>query len=310
MRNGKLSRINSKSAPRLGLPAASSVTHEHLVACIVAELASGESGAKASTILDAGCGRGAFLAYAQEALAGLCKNVALYGFDVDDFQVQREGFLAEAVRVLEGVAPEIPWQTRVRSIASAEPWPFGDEMFDVVVSNQVLEHVYDLDWFLSEAYRVLRPGGVSINLFPLRSAVVEGHLLLPFAHRIAGHDQRRAFISFLSRAGFGKYDATAVDLDVFAERHADYIHFMTFYRSWGELVAASKRAHLRISHRYTAGLYMRKVRRLLRRRTGDPIPRSRPLSDQFLFHMLKHVSGVTVVFEKNQTYVKAAGGGH
>lgn len=31
---------------------------------------------------------------------------------------------------------------------------------DVVVSFQVLEHVWDLDWYLGEARRLLRPGGV------------------------------------------------------------------------------------------------------------------------------------------------------
>jgi SAM-dependent methyltransferase len=39
--------------------------------------------------------------------------------------------------------------------------PFDDERFDVVVSNQVLEHLADTDAFVSEVARVLRPGGVA-----------------------------------------------------------------------------------------------------------------------------------------------------
>lgn len=37
--------------------------------------------------------------------------------------------------------------------------PFENESFDVVISNQVIEHLYDSDLFLDEVYRVLKPGG-------------------------------------------------------------------------------------------------------------------------------------------------------
>ena len=37
--------------------------------------------------------------------------------------------------------------------------PVGDESFDAVLSTQVLEHVRDPELYLSECFRVLRPGG-------------------------------------------------------------------------------------------------------------------------------------------------------
>jgi SAM-dependent methyltransferase len=40
--------------------------------------------------------------------------------------------------------------------------PFGDQSFDVVTSNQVIEHLCDTDIFLRESHRVLRPGGLVI----------------------------------------------------------------------------------------------------------------------------------------------------
>jgi SAM-dependent methyltransferase len=43
-----------------------------------------------------------------------------------------------------------------------EPLPFEDESFDLVHANQVIEHVRDLDLFVAEARRVLRPGGRAV----------------------------------------------------------------------------------------------------------------------------------------------------
>jgi SAM-dependent methyltransferase len=41
----------------------------------------------------------------------------------------------------------------------SRPFPYADGSFDLVVSNQVIEHVVDTDNFVREAYRVLKPGG-------------------------------------------------------------------------------------------------------------------------------------------------------
>lgn len=41
--------------------------------------------------------------------------------------------------------------------------PFEDHTFDAVVSNQVIEHLFDTDLFMAEAFRVLRTGGVVVT---------------------------------------------------------------------------------------------------------------------------------------------------
>lgn len=46
-------------------------------------------------------------------------------------------------------------------LAGALPYESGS--FDAVVSNQVIEHLFDTDYFLAEAFRVLRPGGVVVT---------------------------------------------------------------------------------------------------------------------------------------------------
>ena len=50
--------------------------------------------------------------------------------------------------------------TNVEFVESeAEQLPFGDESFDVVVSNGVIDLIPDKDAVFAEIYRVLRPGG-------------------------------------------------------------------------------------------------------------------------------------------------------
>lgn len=44
--------------------------------------------------------------------------------------------------------------------------PYPDESFDRVFTSNVLEHVVDLDDFLAETRRVMRPGGLAIHVVP------------------------------------------------------------------------------------------------------------------------------------------------
>ncbi len=43
--------------------------------------------------------------------------------------------------------------------------PFEDKTFDIVISNRVFEHVKNYSSSLSEINRVLKPGGVSLNIY-------------------------------------------------------------------------------------------------------------------------------------------------
>lgn len=53
---------------------------------------------------------------------------------------------------------------------------FHENSFDVVFSNDVLEHVPDVDRALSEVYRVLRPSGVFISTFPFSYGQYESEI--------------------------------------------------------------------------------------------------------------------------------------
>ena len=54
--------------------------------------------------------------------------------------------------------------------------PYDDESFDVVVSHDVLEHIADPLSSMREIRRVLRPGGLSLNVFPVYFGAMSHHL--------------------------------------------------------------------------------------------------------------------------------------
>lgn len=100
-------------------------------------------------LLDIGCGAGAVLGVIGQAFPGL----ALAGIDVAPEQI---GY---AVSYLAGLRLEADLR---QGDARALPWPDGS--FDHVYLMWFLEHVADPRPFLSEAHRVLAPGGtITIN---------------------------------------------------------------------------------------------------------------------------------------------------
>lgn len=59
--------------------------------------------------------------------------------------------------------------------------PFDDATFDVVFSDQVFEHAQNFSETLAEMKRVMKPGGVSLHIFPSRYRPLEVHVGVPLA---------------------------------------------------------------------------------------------------------------------------------
>jgi arsenite methyltransferase len=99
-------------------------------------------------VLDIGSGPG-FLAAEIAAQTG--SNGKVVGVDISQQMVERASRRNER-----------EWLSY--QCADATALPFGDDYFDVLVSTQVAEYVPDVDVFLSEAHRVLKPGGRGLIL--------------------------------------------------------------------------------------------------------------------------------------------------
>jgi SAM-dependent methyltransferase len=57
--------------------------------------------------------------------------------------------------------------------------PFPPDTFDFVYSHEVFEHVKDFRSALSEIHRVLKPGGISLHVFPPKFRPIEAHVFVP-----------------------------------------------------------------------------------------------------------------------------------
>lgn len=106
-------------------------------------------------VLDNGCGLGAYV----ERLRPLALEV--WGLEYERDRAR------EAARRLGGADRLV--------CAAGEDLPFADATFDVVLSNEVIEHVRDDARACAEMVRVLRPGGRAVILCPNRWYPVEQH---------------------------------------------------------------------------------------------------------------------------------------
>lgn len=103
-------------------------------------------------ILDLGCGMGMYVS----RLRQFSKDV--HGVDVDP----------------EKIARASAWLPNLH-VSPAEHLPFEDGSFDVVLLNEVIEHVDDDRQTVQEAYRVLAPGGHIVIYAPNRLYPFETH---------------------------------------------------------------------------------------------------------------------------------------
>lgn len=97
-------------------------------------------------ILDLGCSEGSLTVSVGKTIG----NTLLFGVDLDSTA------LSEAKKTgLNVVCANL-----------SHALPFKDDAFDIVISNQVIEHLPKTDKFIKEVYRVTKPAGYSIISTP------------------------------------------------------------------------------------------------------------------------------------------------
>ena len=127
--------------------------------------------------------------------------------------------------------------------------PFPSNHFDVVVNNQVMEHVPDLEGVLAEIQRVLKPGGKVLSMFPDAGIWREGHCGIPFLHWFPKHSTLRVYYALLLRTlGFGHHKA-GKSRYLWSAEFCSWLDQWTYYRSYAEIDRAYGKYFSPIEHR-------------------------------------------------------------
>jgi SAM-dependent methyltransferase len=179
--------------------------------------------ASGGRVLDYGCGIG------QTVTLGRARGLDVWGADTFT------GFWAPWVDL---VKPDV--RDRIRSIEN-DRTDYPDDHFDIVMSNQVLEHVTDPEAVIADIHRMVKPGGYFIAAFPVIETWYEGHVGLYFAHRLKpGSPLRRIYFDLCHRLGFGLYRNAVKTRQEWVQMSETMLDKSCFYYPHRRLISATK----------------------------------------------------------------------
>lgn len=118
---------------------------------------------KKLNIVDVGCGNG------DEVFHFIQKGYNAFGCD---FRF-KSGSHVESLQASK----------RLKVIDSDYRLPFPDHFADIVYSNQVVEHVKDIEGFFSEIKRISKSDGIGVHCYPSINRIIEPHIKVPLATR-------------------------------------------------------------------------------------------------------------------------------
>lgn len=121
-----------------------------------------------SVVLSSGCGSAGDLFAFMEAGASKA-----YGIEVSDglADLARKRFLGTRFEDFVQI-----------DVYDGSVLPYNNDSFDIILSMHVIEHTQNPPLYLTELFRVLRPGGVIFLDVPNRYYKMEQHTLLPYIH--------------------------------------------------------------------------------------------------------------------------------
>lgn len=92
-----------------------------------------------------------------------------------------------ALKKLKGKYPE--FKNNCREVKNNKA-PFKNDFFDVIVSIEVMEHVENLDKYLKDIYRLLKPGGIFVWTTPCANNFSIEHLYSKITNQIEKTKER------------------------------------------------------------------------------------------------------------------------
>jgi SAM-dependent methyltransferase len=232
-------------------------------------------------ILDYGCGAG------EVVVAGRDAGLDVVGADV----FYEGGSTREMVRARGLLGSAI---TEIQQGRLSHP----DESFDLVVTNQVIEHAADLEALLTEVSRVMKPRSKLLAIFPTKEVLREGHIGIPFVHWFPEGSSWRFNYALACRAlglGYFKQDKS---IGEWTRDALEWIDTYTFYRSRQSVLGAFRK-YLRVTNIESDYVQFR-IRHALDWQPAAPLERL--LGSRFMHHlsraMLHRFVGVVLLAQK------------
>jgi SAM-dependent methyltransferase len=173
-------------------------------------------------VLDFGCGAGRLVQAGLAAGLDMAGADVYYGGSKTRAEAERLGLLGAALREIRDGRLD-----------------YATASFDLVVNNQVLEHVADLDAALAEIHRVLKADGAVLSIFPARDVFREGHIGIPFSHWFPKNSRLRFYyVRGLRRLGLGTWKQEAPTCRQWTVDKLAWIDAYTHYRSRRDIFEA------------------------------------------------------------------------
>jgi 2-polyprenyl-3-methyl-5-hydroxy-6-metoxy-1,4-benzoquinol methylase len=144
-------------------------------------------------ILDAGCGDGINLFGLNKISQTLSLEAQIYGVDYNPLRLERASKFSFVEEITQSPLDDLP---------------YADAWFDVIICNQVLEHIPQDQKVLEELKRVTRPGGMFILGVPnegcflawLRNHIIQRSILKNTDH--VNFYTERKLLNLLTESGF------------------------------------------------------------------------------------------------------------
>lgn len=173
---------------------------------------------QSARVLDYGCGAGEIIKKLRQ------RDVSAFGCDVfyegGDYSTSIDPIFLDSdiIRRMEG-----------------NTIPYDSASFDFVINNQVMEHVENLDSVLAEIHRVLKPGGMVLNLFPDKGVWREGHCGIPFLHWFPkGSSPRVHYAAACRFLGLGHHKGNKSVMH-WSQDFCEWLDRWTYYRTRQEI---------------------------------------------------------------------------
>tara|TARA_B100000963_G_scaffold345380_1_gene349428 strand:- start:13228 stop:13953 length:726 start_codon:yes stop_codon:yes gene_type:complete len=172
-------------------------------------------------ILDWGCGNGELVKFLND------QGYDCYGLEIENnVKIKNEINFNNNENLLN----------KIHFILDDNITKFQSNYFDIVITNQVIEHMSNKNGFIEELKRILRTGGFSYNILPAKFRFIEVHLKMPFVHWFPKNFLRKYVILFFNLFKFNHWkECKNLSFNQQVEYYYEYSTKKTFYSSANSL---------------------------------------------------------------------------